>query len=327
MRRREFISLIGSAAAAWPLAARAQQRAMPVIGLLGSTSPEGFDNVTAAFRKGLGETGYVEGRNVVMEFRWAQNQYDRLPALAAEFVRRQVAAIVAFGAINAPLAAKAATATIPIIFSIGSDPVEFGLVASLNRPGGNVTGVVQLSRELLAKRLELLRELLPNATSIGLIVNPNNPGTEFSVKEVQGLAHAGGWLLHVVPVAGEADLVSAFATLVRLKARAFLLGTDALFNSQYQQIVALAVRHSMPAIYQFREFAEAGGLMSYGTNRADQYHLVGTYAGRILKGEKPADLPVQLSTKVELVINLKTAKTLGLTFPIALLGRADEVIE
>jgi putative ABC transport system substrate-binding protein len=323
--RREFITVLGGAAA-WPLAARAQQR-MLVIGFLGSGSPGGSQQEVAAFRRGLAETGYVEGRDAAIEFRWAQEQYDRLPMLAADLVQRRVAVIVASGVVRAPLAAKEATSTIPIVFSTGSDPVEFGLVGSLNRPAGNVTGVTSLGRELLAKRLEMLRELLPDVSAIGLLVNPNNPNTAPSVTELQAMARAGGWTLHVVEVRTDSDLDAAFATLAQRGARAHLTATDAVFNARRIQMVVLAARYGMPGIYPDRDAVEAGGLMSYGASRSESYRIVGVYAGRILKGEKPADLPLQQATKVELIINLKTAKALGITVPLALLIRADEVIE
>jgi putative ABC transport system substrate-binding protein len=326
MRRREFMSLIGGAAT-WPLAAQAQQPAVPVIGFLSSATPEGHRQQLAAFRQGLDEGGYAEGRNIAIELRWAENRYNRLPALAADLVQRHVAVIVTAGAVNAALAAKAATAAIPIVFGLGSDPVQTGLVTSLARPGGNLTGVTRLSQELLAKRLEILRELLPGAKSIGLLVNPNNPNTAPGVRELQPLAQAGGWALHVVAVGAESDLDKAFATLVQVKAGGFLHATDAFFNSSVDQMVALASRYRIPAIYADREAVAAGGLMSYGSSITDTYRLVGNYTGRLLKGEKPADLPVVQATKVELIINLKTAKALGVTFPLALLTRADEVIE
>jgi putative ABC transport system substrate-binding protein len=326
MRRRDFVTLLGGAAAAWVRAAHAQTR-VPVIGFLGSTSPKGYGHQVVAFRQGLEDRGYIENRNVAIEFRWAENQYDRLPALAAALVQRRVAVIVAAGAVNVALAAKAATATIPIVFGLGSDPVQAGLVTSLSRPGGNLTGITRLSRELLSKRLEILRELLPNVTAIGLLVNPNNPNTEASVRELQRSAQVAGWTLHPVAVTTESDLDKAFATLVQLKAGAFLHTTDALFNSQSDQMVALAIDHHIPGIYSERTAVEVGGLMSYATNLKDAYRQVGIYAGRILNGEKPADLPVQQVTKVELIINLKAAKALGITFPPALLARADEVIE
>jgi putative ABC transport system substrate-binding protein len=324
--RRKFLATLGGAAVAWPLAARAEQ-AMPVMGFLGSTGPDPFRRQLAAFRQGLSERGYIEGRTVVIEFRWAENQYDRLPALAADLVQRHVAIIVAAGAVNAARAAKAATSTIPIVFGLGSDPVQHGLVTSLARPGGNLTGITRLSRELLAKRLEILRELLPGVTAIGLLANPNNLNTEASVHELRGLAQVAGWTLHVVTVSSESDFDRAFATLVDLKTGAFLHATDALFNSSFNRMIALAIRHHIPGIYSERTAAENGGLMSYGTSLTDAYRQVGIYVGRILRGEKAADLPVEQVTKVELIVNLKTAKALGLTFPRSLLNRADEVIE
>jgi putative ABC transport system substrate-binding protein len=327
MRRRDFITLLGGAAAAWPLAARAQRPAVPVIGLLGSTTAEAFRHQLPAFHQGLGETGFIESRNVAIEFRWAENQYDRLPALAADLVQRHVAVIVPFGAVNAVFAAKAATATIPIVFGVGSDPVQIGLVPSLARPGGNLTGVTVLNRELLAKRLEILRELVPNGTVIGLLVNPNNPNTEPSVRELQLLAQAGKWTLSVVAVTTKSDFDTAIATLVQAGAGAFLYATDALFLDSVDQMVAIARRHRIPAIYTDRDPVRNGGLMSYGSSLADWLHLIGQYTGRILKGEKPADLPVQQATKVELIINLKTAKALDITVPLSLVYRADEVIE
>jgi putative ABC transport system substrate-binding protein len=327
--RREFITLLGGSAAmssvSWPPAAYAQ-RDVPMIGYLSGTTRDGQAINVGLLRKALTEFGHVVGQNLDIEFRFADNQYDLLPMLAADLVRRRVRVIVVTGAVNATLAAKAATETIPIVFNMGSDPVQMGLVASLNRPGGNVTGVTSISRELLAKRLEMLRELLPGAGRIGLLVNPNNPNTQASVSEMQALANAGGWLLHVVTAGHEGDLDAAIAKLVQLKADAFLTATDALF-SNFLELVALAARHRIPTIYQGREFADAGGLMSYGASRARTQRVVADYTSRILKGDKPADLPVQQITKVELIVNLKTAKALGITFPITLLARADEVIE
>jgi putative tryptophan/tyrosine transport system substrate-binding protein len=325
MRRREFITLLGGTAAAWPMAAKAQ-RDVPTIGYLNSTSRAGTTIAVGLLRKVLSEFGYVEGRNLDIEFRFADNRYELLPTLAADLVRRRVRVIVVAGAVNATLAAKAATATIPIVFSMGSDPVQMGVVASLSRPGGNVTGVTQITTELTTKRLEMLRELLPTAGGIGLVVNPNNPNTQPSVGEMQALANSGGWPLHVVTASNEGELDGAIAKLVELKAGGFLTATDALFNN-YLEIVALAARHRIPTVYQSRELVEAGGLMSYGASRAETSRVVADYTSRILKGAKPSDLPVQQATKVELVINLRTAKTLGLTFPTALLVRADEVIE
>jgi putative ABC transport system substrate-binding protein len=323
MKRREFISLLGSAAAAWPLAAHAQQ---PVIGLLNSTSAEAYASRIAAFRQGLSETGYVEGRNVAIEYRWAESQYDRLPGMAAELVRRQVAVIAAITT-PAVLAAKAATTTIPIVFEMGADPVAVGLIASLSRPGGNLTGVSLLNVELGPKRLELLHELVPTATIAAALFNPTNPNAETLSRELLAAARTLGLQLHVIHASAEGDFEMVFATLLKLRASTLVIGSDPFFNSRSEQLAALAIRHAVPTIYQYRAFAAAGGLMSYGGSFTEPFRQTGVYTGRILKGEKPGDLPVQQSTKVELIINLKTAKALGLTVPLSILGRADEVIE
>jgi putative tryptophan/tyrosine transport system substrate-binding protein len=326
MRRREFITILGGAVAVWPLAARAQQRAMPVIGFLNAASLDGYRPMVAAFRQGLNGAGYVEGRNVDIEFRWAESQYDRLPALAAELIDRKVAVIVATST-PAAFAAKAATTTVPIVFAVGFDPVEHGLVASLSRPGGNVTGATQLNVEVGPKRLELAHEVVPAATAMALLLNPTNPNVENVFQVLQGAARTLGLQLHNLRAGNEREIDDAFATLIRLRAGALVIGSDPFFNAQYQRLATLALRNAVPTIYQLREFATAGGLMSYGASIADSYRTAGVYTGRILKGEKPADLPVQQSTRVELILNLKTAKTLGLEIPTPLLARADEVIE
>jgi putative ABC transport system substrate-binding protein len=328
MKRREFIMLVGGAAAAWPLAARAQQTAIPVIGVLGSESAELFAFRVRAFRQGLSETGYIEGQNVSTEYRWAEGQYDRLPAMAADLVRRQVTVIAAMGGIPGVLAAKAATTTIPIVFSIGADPVTFGLVTSLNRPGSNVTGITNLNLEVAPKRLEMLHEMVPTAGSIAVLVNPTNPTVaESNARDLEAAARILGLQLHLLQASTELDILAAFASLVQMRASALLITNDPFFNSRGEQLAALAGRYAVPAIHAFRSFPAAGGLMSYGGSVAEEYRLTGVYTARILKGEKPADLPVQRVTKVELIINLKTAATLGITVPLALQASADEVIE
>jgi putative tryptophan/tyrosine transport system substrate-binding protein len=328
MRRRDFITLIGAAAAAWPLAARAQQPVMPVIGFLGSASPELSANLVRAFREGLSETGYVEGRNITIEFRWAGGQNDQLPALAADLVSRRVSVLAAPASTPAALAAKAATATIPVLFLVGTDPVAAGLVASLARPGGNVPGVTKLNTELGPKRLELLRELIPTAKIIALLVNPTSSFIAENIsKDLQLTARTLGLQLHILNASTERDFDTVFATFAQLRADALVIAPDAMFISRSEQLGALTLQHAVPAITQFREFAAAGGLMSYGGSFTEAARQVGVYAGRILKGEKPTDLPVQQSTKAELIINLKTAKALGLAVPRELLARADELIE
>jgi putative ABC transport system substrate-binding protein len=323
--RRELIAAF-SGAAAWLLAVRAQQSAMPVIGFLHRGSPETAASDVALFRKGLGEIGYDESRNVTIEYRWAQGRDDQLPGLAADLVGRRVAAIAASSTPSA-LAAKVATSTIPIIFTTAVDPVAAGLVTSLNRSGGNLSGVTTLNLELAPKRLELLRELVPTATIIALLVNPTNPIAESQSRELQTAARTLGLQLRVLHASTERDFDTVFATLVQLRANALIIGTDILFINRSAQLAALTVRYAVPTITDYREFAVAGGLMSYGGSLTDLYRTVGAYIGRILKGEKPADLPVQQFTKVELAINFKTAKALGLAVPLPLLGRADEVIE
>jgi putative tryptophan/tyrosine transport system substrate-binding protein len=326
MRRRAFVFALGGAVA-WPLAARAQQPAMPVIGFLGSASPEKWAGILAAVRRGLAETGYAEGRNMTVEYRWADEHYDRLPTLAAELVQHRVSLIVAPGTAAAASAAKAATATVPIVFMIGSDPVKLGLVASLNHPGGNLTGVAYLNVEVAPKRLELLHELVPATASVGLLVNPANPAeTEVQTSELQAAARALGRRLLVLNATNLGEIDEAFATLVRERA-ALQVGVDPLWGSFNRQIIDLAARHFVPVIYPWREFPVGGGLMSYGTTILDAFRQVGVHAGRILKGEKPADLPVQRPSTLGFVINLKTAKALGLEIPPTLLARADEVIE
>jgi putative ABC transport system substrate-binding protein len=326
MRRREFITLVGGAAAAWPLTARAQQMARPVIGYLNAGLPAPQSHLMAVFRRGLAEAGYVEGRNVAIEYRWAEGQYDRLAALAAELVRRQVAVIIAIP-IPAAVAAKAATATIPIVFNVAGDPVKLGLVASLGRPGGNATGVNNFIAELGAKQLGLLRELLPAAARIGLLVNPTNENVEGITNDVTAAAARLDVQIDVVRASDSREIEAAFATLVRNKVDALLIGSDAFFYNRRLQLATLTTRHAIPAVFNLREFPEAGALMSYGTNLTEAHRQLGIYTGRILKGEEPADLPVVQSTKFEFVINLPTARALGVEIPPMLLARADEVIE
>jgi putative ABC transport system substrate-binding protein len=326
MRRRDFITLFGGAAAAWPLAARAQ-RGLLVLGCLHSGSPGPSARNLAAFRKGLAETGYAEGRNVAIEYRFAEGRLDRLPVLAAELVRREVAVIAALGGFDAARAAKDATRTIPVVFSIGNDPVQTGLVASLSRPGGNVTGVTQLSREIQGKRLAMARELLPNASLMATFTNPGSVVADFNLRDLQAATVAAGQRLLVLTAGSENEIEAAFVELVRQGASALFINGNPFFNNNRELVVTLAARNRIPTIFPNSEFVEAGGLMSYGTSLEDTYRLAGSYAGRLLKGEKPADLPVQQAAKFELIINLKAAKALGLTIPATVLALADEVIE
>jgi len=326
MKRREFITILGGAAAAWPLASRAQQPAMPVIGYLNLGSPESDTPRLTGLRRGLNQTGYVEGRNFVMEYRWAGNQADRLPALAADLVQLQVAVIVAAG-LTPARAAKAATTSIPIVFGGGADPVNLGLVASLNRPGGNLTGFNAFNSELVAKGLALLHELVPSTATIGFLENPNNPSFELQTRDVLAAAPAIGLKVQVLKAGTDREIDAAFVSLVQAQTGALLVGGDLFFNNRIERLIELAARHAIPTMYTVREFVVAGGLISYGTSLIEEYRQVGLYAGRILKGEKPADLPVIQATKFELVINLKAAKALGLQTPDRLLALADEVIE
>ena len=326
MRRREFIKVVAASAVVWPIAVHAQQAAMPIVGVLDSSSANEYAPFLVAFREGLHEAGFIEGRNVAIEYRWADGRYDRLPSLAAELVRVPVAVLVATG-ITAAAAAKAATSTVPIVFNTGGDPVRFGLVASLNKPGGNITGVASLGKVLVAKRFELLRELVPKANAVAFLVNPNNAVAALDTSDAQAAAATLGYQLIIVKGGSEGDIDAAFATIAEQRAGGLLQQLDPFLQSRREQLVGLAARYALPAIYERRDFATAGGLMSYGTSLRDALRLVGRYAGRLLKGEKPANLPVQQPTKFELVINLKTAKALGLEIPATLLARADEVIE
>jgi putative ABC transport system substrate-binding protein len=324
--RREFLALLG-VAAGWPIVARTQPATIPVVGFLNATSPSPWKPYVEAFRQGLNEAGFVEGRTVVIEYRWAEGQYERLPSLAADLVRRQVAVIVSTGGAAPILAAKAATTKIPIVFTTGSDPVRLGLVASLNRPGGNITGVNLFVTQMASKRLGLLRELVPTAAMVAVLSNPTNPSTEDQLKDVQEAARAMGQQIHILSASTDQELDAAFRRMTELGAGALLVAADPYFTSRRSYVIALAVRHSIPAIYEQREHAMAGGLMSYGTSLPDGYRQVGRYTGRILKGEKPADLPVMQPTKFEFVINLTAAKVLGLEVPPTLLARTDEAIE
>jgi putative tryptophan/tyrosine transport system substrate-binding protein len=327
MRRRNFIQGI-AASAAWPIIARAQQSPMPVIGFLGSATPELYSERLQNFRRGLQEKGYVEGQNVAIEYRWAEGQNERLPVLAAELVRRQLAVLVAGGGTPSALAAQAATATIPIVFAVAVDPIEVGLVASLNQPGGNMTGVTNMNVDIGSKRLELLHEVLPRATNFGVLIDPTSAAlSEDFVRVLQSAAHTLGVQLHVQHASTEHEIDTVFASLGEQRAEGLVVGPSIFFNGRTEQLAALGLRHALPTIYQYRPFAAAGGLVSYGSDEAEYYRLVGMFAGKILKGEKPQDLPVEQSTKVKLIINLKTAKALGITIPLPLLGRADEVIE
>ena len=327
MRRREFISLLGGAAATWPVVARAQQPAMPVIGFLNGASPAELGPRVDAFRDGLAEMGYVEGRSVAIEYRWGFGQYERLPEMAIDLVRHRVAAIAATGGVPSVRAAKAATSEIPIVFTMGGDPVAFGLVASLNRPGGNVTGITLISGEIVSKRIAVLRDLLPSAKVLGVLMNSTTPSSEAESVAAERTAHTLGWQVKVLRVGKELDFDTAFQPLVRERVDALLVTTDPIFESQRHRIVALAAQHAVPTIYALREYAVAGGLMSYGASINDVYRQAGSYVGRVLKGEKPSDLPVIQTSKFELLINLKTAKTLGIAVPAAVLALADEVIE
>jgi ABC-type uncharacterized transport system substrate-binding protein len=325
MRRREFITLLGGAAA-WPLAARAQQPAMPVVGFLSQYSPDKFAHIAEAVRRGLKEVGYIEGQNVAIEYRWAEGHYDRLQALAADLVRHQVTVIIAGGNVTAQIA-KRATGTIPIVFTSGADPVTSGLVGSLNRPGANLTGASLIAAEMAVKRLELIRDLLPHSRSVTMIINPNYPGAEAEIAEVEAAGRLIGMQIQRVTASNQRELDAGFAIIGQQRVDAVVVGVDGFFISQSERLATLALRHALPAIFQAREFVAAGGLMSYAASLTDAYRQAGVYTGRVLKGAKPTDLPVMQPTKFELVINLKTAKALGLTFPPSFHLRADEVIE
>jgi putative ABC transport system substrate-binding protein len=328
MRRRQFIiTLVGGSAVAWPLGADAQKPVMPVVGYLGAESPSAFASRVRAFRQGLGEAGYTEGRNVAIEFRWAEGQHNRLSTLASDLVNRRVAVIVAPGGAPAALAAKAVTTVIPIVFEMGADPVALGLVESLRRPGGNLTGIASLNVELGPKRLEILHELALNVVEVAVLVNPTSPTTASQLRNLQAAAPALGVQLHVLQASAEQDFQPAFEALLRLRAGGLVIASDTFFATHGEQLAALTIRHSVPAIHQSRDFTIAGGLMSYGGSFVESHRQAGIYTGRVVNGDKPADLPVQQVTKVEFFINLKTAKALSITFPLSLLGRADEVIE
>jgi putative ABC transport system substrate-binding protein len=327
MHRRKVLSVLG-AAAVWPIAAQSQNVAVPSIGFLGSESPQRAAGLLSFFHQGLGELGFVEGQNVTVDYRWAEGQNDRLPGLVADLVRRGVSVIAAPATTPGALAAKSATATIPIVVFTAGDPVALGLVASLNRPGGNITGTTSLAGELAPKRLELMREVVPTARTMALLINPTNPTLmSATTKEAEAAAHVLGIDLHILHAGTDREFDTVFARLAELRASGLVIAVDSFFTARRVQLAELALRHRVPAIYQSREFAEAGGVMSYGGSLADGFHLVGLYTGRILKGEKPADLPVVQVSKVELIVNLRIAKNLGLTIPLSLLGRADEVIE
>jgi putative ABC transport system substrate-binding protein len=327
MRRREFITLLGGATVAWPVVARAQHPAMPMVGYLGAENPNAFASRVRAFRQGLGEAGYVEGQNVAIEFRWAEGQHSKLPALAADLVAHQVNIIVAPGGAPAALAAKSATTTIPIVFEMGADPIAIGLVGSLSRPGGNITGISSLSVEVTPKRLEFMQELFPTADLFAFLINPTSPTAQSQTKNLQAFASARGVQLHILQAGSDRDFDTVFAALSQVRAAGLVCASDTMFATHSEQLASRTLRHAFPAIQQSRDFTIAGGLMSYGGSFFESHRQAGIYTGRIIKGDKPADLPVQQVTKVELFINLKTARALGLNFPLPLLGRADQVIE